>query len=98
MSNDTTTLKQAAQYIRAVNHKLRQSIIAHLRETGGSNVTTIYEKLRIEQSVASQHLAILRRHNIVTVTPTGKERIYTVNEERIIRLYQDCLNLIAEPV
>ena len=40
-------------------------------------------KLRIEQSVASQHLAILRRADIVNTTRDGKFIYYTLNEEKL---------------
>ena len=40
-------------------------------------------KLRIEQSVASQHLAILRRAGIVITQRDGKFIHYTVNHSRI---------------
>ena len=46
-------------------------------------VTEIYVKLRIEQSVASQHLAMLRRANIVTTKRDGKYIYYAVNYNRI---------------
>ncbi|RYD71282.1 MAG: transcriptional regulator, partial [Sphingobacteriales bacterium] len=46
-------------------------------------VTEIYVRLRLEQSVASQHLAILRRAGIVTTQRDGKFIYYTVNYKRI---------------
>ena len=52
-------LRKAVLVLRAVNHKLRQRIIGLLEENNEMTVTDIYIKLRLEQSVASQHLAIL---------------------------------------
>ena len=49
-------------------------------------VTEMYVKLRIEQSVASQHLAILRRANIVLTKREGKFIFYSVNYARIVEL------------
>jgi DNA-binding transcriptional ArsR family regulator len=40
-------------------------------------------KLRLEQSVASQHLAILRRAGIVSTTRDGKFIHYSVNYARL---------------
>ena len=46
-------------------------------------VTDIYIKLRLEQSVASQHLAILRKAQIVNTTRNGKFIYYSLNPERL---------------
>ena len=58
---DYAELRKAVLVLRAVNHKLRQKMVDLLEENGKMTVTEIYIKLRLEQSVASQHLAILRR-------------------------------------
>ncbi len=76
-------IKKAATIIRAVNHKLRQSIIKLLEENEKLTVTEIYIKLRIEQSVASQHLAILRRANFVKTEREGKSIFYAINNKRV---------------
>ncbi|MCL4132917.1 UNVERIFIED_CONTAM: hypothetical protein GTU68_015212 [Idotea baltica] len=46
-------------------------------------VTDIYIKLRLEQSVASQHLAILRRAGVVITERQGKFIYYSLNNERL---------------
>jgi DNA-binding transcriptional ArsR family regulator len=58
-------------------------------------VTEIYVKLRLEQSVASQHLAILRRSNIVKTTREGKFIWYTVNHERLQDVNEFVTQLLA---
>lgn len=80
---DFIQTKKTAAILRALNHKLRQQIVKLLDESDQMTVTEIYVKLRIEQSVASQHLAILRRANIVNTTRDGKYIFYTVNYDRI---------------
>ncbi len=80
---DYAASKNAAMTLRAINHKLRQQIIKLLEENKRMNVTDIYVKLRLEQSVASQHLAILRRANIVKTTREGKFIHYSLNNDRI---------------
>ncbi|MEO0338649.1 MAG: ArsR family transcriptional regulator, partial [Bacteroidota bacterium] len=69
---DYAELRKAVLVLRAVNHKLRQRIIDLLEEGESMTVTDIYIKLRLEQSVASQHLAILRRAGVVGTTRNGK--------------------------
>ena len=76
-------VKKAAAILRAINHKLRQSIIKLLEERSNLTVTEIYVKLRVEQSVASQHLAILRRAEIVKTTREGKNIHYNLNAARL---------------
>ncbi|MEI8110277.1 MAG: metalloregulator ArsR/SmtB family transcription factor [Chitinophagia bacterium] len=80
---DFVHTKKAALILRSINHKLRQQIIKLLDETQKMTVTEIYVKLRLEQSVASQHLAILRRAGIVTTTRDGKFIYYSVNYQRL---------------
>jgi DNA-binding transcriptional ArsR family regulator len=83
---DYTELRKAVLVLRAVNHKLRQRII-DLLETGESmTVTDIYIKLRLEQSVASQHLAILRRAGVVITERQGKFIYYSLNNDRLAQI------------
>jgi ArsR family transcriptional regulator, virulence genes transcriptional regulator len=72
-----------AMVLRALNHKLRQQIVRLIDEHEKMTVTEIYTKLRLEQSVASQHLAILRRAGIVMTEREGKFIWYTINTKRV---------------
>jgi len=76
-------MRKAVLVLRAVNHKLRQSIIDLLEEGNRMTVTDIYIKLRLEQSVASQHLAILRRAGVVVTDREGKFIYYSIDKERL---------------
>lgn len=76
-------VKKAALVLRALNHKLRQQILSLIDGDKRITVTQIYVKMRLEQSVASQHLAILRRAGIVNTERQGKFIYYTVNFNRI---------------
>jgi DNA-binding transcriptional ArsR family regulator len=80
---DFINLKKAAMILRALNHKLRQQIVRILDEHKKLTVTELYIQLRLEQSVASQHLAILRRAGIVKTERDGKFIHYTINPDRI---------------
>ncbi|MFN4975094.1 MAG: ArsR/SmtB family transcription factor [Bacteroidota bacterium] len=87
--------KKAALILRSINHKLRQQIIKLLDESQKMTVTEIYVKLRLEQSVASQHLAILRRAGIVATTRDGKFIYYSVNYNRLAEVVKFVESLIA---
>ncbi|MDZ4681063.1 MAG: metalloregulator ArsR/SmtB family transcription factor [Saprospiraceae bacterium] len=83
---DYAELRKAVLVLRAINHKLRQRIIDLLEEYGNMNVTDIYVKLRLEQSVASQHLAILRRAGVVAADRNGKFINYSLDKDRIAQI------------
>jgi DNA-binding transcriptional ArsR family regulator len=80
---DYLNVKKASLVLRALNHKLRQQIVKMLNEKDKMTVTEIYVQLRLEQSVASQHLAILRRAGIVRTERDGKFIYYCVNNSRL---------------
>ena len=80
---DYVELRKAALVLRAMNHKLRQRIIDLLEENQRMTVTDIYVKLRLEQSVASQHLAILRKAGVVQTERDGKFIFYSLDTNRI---------------
>ncbi|HEY6504979.1 MAG TPA: metalloregulator ArsR/SmtB family transcription factor [Chitinophagaceae bacterium] len=83
---DLLNVKKASLILRAINHKLRQQILKLIDEQGKITVTEIYVKLRLEQSVASQHLAILRKAGFVKTDRDGKFIYYTVNSCRLEEL------------
>jgi len=83
---DYAELRKAVIVLRAVNHKLRQRIIDLLDENGSMAVTDIYVALRLEQSVASQHLAILRRAGVVDTERQGKYIYYALSRERLAQI------------
>lgn len=91
---DFLQTKKAAMILRALNHKLRQQMLKLLDEKKKITVTEVYAKLHLEQSVASQHLAILRRAGLVTTVRDGKYIYYSPNYDRIT----DVLKLAEELV
>ena len=84
---DILQLKKAALILRAINHKLRQQILKLLHQNERMTVTEIYVKLRLEQSVASQHLAILRKAGFVNTFRDGKFIYYSVNHDRLTQVH-----------
>ena len=80
---DYAELRKAVLVLRAINHKLRQRVIDLLEENEKMTVTDIYIKLRLEQSVASQHLAILRRAGVVATERQGKFIFYGLDKDRL---------------
>ena len=83
---DYAELRKAVLVLRAVNHKLRQRIIDLVEDGEPMTVTQIYIKPRLEQSVASQHLAILRRAGVVKTERQGKNIYYSLDIERLAQI------------
>ena len=77
------TLKQGAMVYRAINHHLRQNMMHHLHVNGRMTVTQLYNLLQLEQSVTSQHLAILRDQDLIVAERAGKFIYYSINYGRL---------------
>jgi DNA-binding transcriptional ArsR family regulator len=90
------TIKRAALTLRAINHSLRKKILETIEAKGEIKVTDIYVKLKLEQSVASQHLAIMRRANVVITRRDGKCIYYSVNAKRIGEIVELAKELAQE--
>jgi DNA-binding transcriptional ArsR family regulator len=94
-SLDHLSIKKASLVFRAMTHQLRQEMIRMIDNKGQVTVTDIFVEMRLEQSVASQHLAILRRAGIVVAERDGKFVYYKLNADRLIlinRIIQELLN------
>ena len=83
---DYQLLRKSVLVLRAVNHKLRQEIIRLIEAEKRLTVTDIYVRLRLEQSVASQHLALLRRAGVVVTERDGKFIYYSLDKQRIAEI------------
>ncbi len=92
---DYYNVKKAALILRALNHKLRQQLVKLIEEKKKITVTEIYVHLRLEQSVASQHLAILRKAGIVLTERDGKFIYYLINHKRIDEISRIVNELVA---
>ncbi len=79
---------------RALNHKLRQEILRMIDKKGQASVSEIYVDMRLEQSVASQHIAILRRSGLIIPERAGKFMKYKLNSARIDMMNQMVVDLL----
>ena len=92
---DPLQLRKGALTLRAINHKLRQQILQIIHKSGDITVTELFIKLRLEQSVASQHLAILRKAGLVNTQRKGKFIFYSINHERLKQIHEKVDELLA---
>ena len=89
-------MKKMGKVFRAINHPLRKKILKLLEEKQPIKVTDIYVNLRIEQSVASQHLKILRESKIVETERKGKSILYKPNYNNLTKLEKIVTETVAE--
>jgi DNA-binding transcriptional ArsR family regulator len=80
---DFHAVRKTTLIFRALNHKLRQQLLKLLLEREQLTVTELHQAMHLEQSVASQHLAILRRTGFVKTKREGKFVWYMVNPQRM---------------
>lgn len=73
-----TFLENATETLRAIAHPARIAIIDILYKNNTMSVTDIFEKLHLEQAVASHHLRILKGKKVVSVERKGKNSLYSL--------------------
>lgn len=73
----------AADRLRAINHQLRIKIIHFIHETEETSVSNLYHQLKLEQSVSSQRLRILRDARLVTTKRDGKFILYSLDYDQV---------------
>ena len=76
----------ASELLRAISHKVRLKLIAFIDKNKEINVNKIYGSLKMEQSITSQHLKILRDAGIVNTKREGKFIYYSLNYKKIRKL------------
>lgn len=80
------TINKAWEVINTLNHETRKDLLTFIHaQDNAPNVTEIYCRLRIDQSVVSQHLALLLKIGAVTNSRTGKFVCYSINKSFMIR-------------
>jgi len=76
---DVEKLEYSVELARALAHPLRMKILEFIDQKGAINVNKIYHALKLEQSITSQHLRILRKADVVNANRQGKMVIYDIN-------------------
>lgn len=76
-------LKTASDVIRALAHPKRLTILEFIARNSPACVNDIYTNLRLEQSVTSQHLRVLRMAGLVETKREGKFVYYHLNSEHL---------------
>ena len=81
-------IEKAAELLKAVSQPLRFKILNVINEKKEVNVNVIYNTLKIEQSIISQHLKMLREVEAVITRRDGKKIYYTINYDKLNTMQQ----------
>ncbi|HNI43625.1 MAG: helix-turn-helix transcriptional regulator [Chitinophagales bacterium] len=76
-------LQTSSELLRAIAHPLRMTILEFIDQKKVINVNKIYNTLKLEQSITSQHLRILRNAGLVNTKREGKFIYYSINYPKI---------------
>lgn len=76
-------LQESSDILRALAHPLRMRILEFIDKHKTINVNKIYNTLKLEQSITSQHLRILRSAGIVITKRDGKFIHYSLDYSKI---------------
>lgn len=88
-------LQVSSELMRALAHPLRLKILGFIDGHGTINVNKIYNTLKIEQSITSQHLRILRNANVLKARRDGKFMFYTINYPIVRRAAKAIDNFVS---
>lgn len=75
-------ITSAGNLFKAVSHPLRLKIISFIEKQQETCVNSIYNTLKLEQSITSQHLKTLRSLEVVNARKDGKKVMYSVNVKK----------------
>lgn len=92
---NVAAIKKGASVYRALYHPLRQKMMETIHKAGRLNVTPIIKKFKLEQSLISAQLKILRDANVLTTEREGKQIFYSVNYYQLNRISELTGKLIS---
>lgn len=80
---DPKLFEEGTRLMRAMNHELRQEKLRYIHDKGKVSVGELKNALKVEHSVASLHLSILRQEEMVIAQRDGQNVYYSINYERL---------------
>ncbi len=93
---NTEALKVSSEILRALCHPLRLKILEFIDQNDNISVNTIYNTLKLEQSITSQHLRIMRNAGIVSTRREGKFIYYQIEYTKVKNVMHHIHNYIEE--
>ena len=87
---EPASLHEACELLRALGTPYRLAIVLELAE-GPRCVHELVDALDMSQSLASQHLRVLRSTGLVAGARRGKETVYRLADEHVAHIARDAL-------
>ncbi len=97
VSINNDKLQVSSEILRALAHPLRMKILQFIDQNDTINVNKIYNTLKLEQSITSQHLRILRMAGLVDTQRDGKFIHYTVDYDKLANAVKAIDHFLEKP-
>ena len=88
-------LERTATFLKAIAHPMRLAILDFLGDGSSKSVTQIYQRLGLEQAVASHHLGLLKNKGVLNSKRVGKNIYYSLKSEKLVDLVSTAEACIA---
>lgn len=82
--------------LRAVSGSSRFYLLSLINNQTSINVGKIVELTNMQQAIVSQHLAVLKKADLVEIKAMKKERFYCINKMEIEKMKSLCIHLKKE--
>lgn len=89
-------LRVSSELLRALAHPLRLKILEFIDKHGITHVNTIYNSIKIEQSITSQHLRIMRKAGVLHAKRDGKFVFYSIDYDIVARVSRAVNNFVGK--
>lgn len=96
MSIQHTRIRKAADYLKMIAHPTRAEMIWLLQGKKALTVTKMCERLGMEQSLVSHHLALLRRHGLLKAKRDGIYISYSIQDDKVLEVLHLAMRPLAE--
>ncbi len=87
---------QAAALLKAISNEHRLMILCTL-QSGELSVGALNKNVSLSQSALSQHLAVLRKDNLVATRRDSQTIYYSIADERVMMLMQTLQQMFSQP-
>ena len=81
--------QEYSEIFKALSHPLRLKIACGLMHQGKCNVNTMVERLKVSQSLVSQHLNILKKCGVIKGCREGNIIWYKLENELALKLLKN---------
>ncbi len=78
---DYTELEKMAETLKVIAHPTRIAILGLLEDGDRLTVTSIHQKLNLDQAPTSHHLGLLKSKGILRSERDGKSNFYSIDKD-----------------